>query len=245
MRPWICSSRFVRLERAHGSIAASAASTDAVTLATGLAASPESISPVNWKAIIGQAFLLVAALALGITVGHSTLAKVVLFGIVLLLGLALFATAMWTDDRFWRGIGRKIEPHLPKPAATAAEAPRSAPVGAADPTDEQLASAIDDLLDELATIDSRLTEAIDAEFYGYKFFLPASEYHKHKATISTRSGEARAVLSEVYVQADALNSKMPGPTADGIEMALVDTPDPVRLRETVSRARAILRQLRA
>lgn len=35
--------------------------------------------PVNWKVIIGQAFLLVAALALGITVGRSTPVKVVLF----------------------------------------------------------------------------------------------------------------------------------------------------------------------
>jgi hypothetical protein len=210
-----------------------------------LAPSPESISPVNWKVIIGQAFLLVAALALGITVGHSTLAKVALFGLALLLGLALLATAMWTDDRFWSGVARKIEPHLAKPVITTAEAPTSATIGAAGPTDEQLASAIDDLLDELATIDSRLAEAINAEFYGYKFFLPSSEYHKHKATISARSGEARTVLGEVYVQADALNGRMPGPTADGIEMALVDNPDPAALRETVSRAQAILRELRA
>lgn len=211
-----------------------------------LAPLPESISPVNWKVIIGQAFLLVAALALGITVGHSTLAKVALFGFAMLLGLALLVTAMWTDDRFWSGVARKIEPHLPKPVIiTTAEAPTSAPIGAAGPTDEQLASAIDDLLDELATIDSRLAEAINAEFYGYKFFLPSSEHHKHKATISARSGEARAVLGEVYVQADALNGRMPGPTADGIEMALVDNPDPAALRETVSRAQAILRDLRA
>jgi hypothetical protein len=171
--------------------------------------------------------------------------KAVLLGIALLLGLALLATAMWTDDRFWRAVARKIEPHLPKPVTTTAEGPTSAPIGAAGPTDEQLVSAIDDLLDELATIDSRLAEAIDAQFYGYKFFLPSSKYHKHKATISTRSGEARAVLSEVYVQTDALNGKMPGHTADGIEMALVDSPDPVRLREIVSRAQATLRQLRA
>lgn len=200
---------------------------------------------MNWKVIIGQAFLLVAALALGITVGHSTLVKVVLFGIALLLGLALLATAMWTDDRFWRAVARKIEPHLPKPVTAPGQAPTSASSGAAGPTDQQLASAIDDLLDELATIDSRLAEAIDAEFYGYKFFLPSSEYHKHKATISARSGEARAVLSEVYVQTDALNGKMPGSTEDGIEMALVDSPDPVRLREIVSRAQATLRHLRA
>jgi hypothetical protein len=75
--------------------------------------------------------------------------------------------------------------------------------------------------------------------------LPSNEYHKHKATISGRSGKARAILSEVYVQADALNGRMPGPTADGIEMALVDSPDPAALRETVSRAQAILRELRA
>ncbi len=89
-----------------------------------------------------------------------------------------------------------------------------------------------------------MRRAIDAEFYGYKFFLPSSAYHKHKATISARSGEARAVLSEVYVQTDALNGKMPGPTEDGIEMALVNSPDPVRLREIASRAQTTLRQLR-
>lgn len=202
------------------------------------------LGSVNWKAITSQAFLLVTALALGITVGDSTLAKVVLFGIALLLGLALVATALWSDDRFWQAVADKIEPRLPNPAMTTTEAPTSVPIGVARPTGEQLASAVDDLLDELATIDSRLAEAIDAEFYGYKFFLPSNEYHKHKATISTRSGEARAVLSEVYVQTDALNSKMPGHTADGIEMALVDGPDPVRLREIVSRVQATLRQLR-
>ncbi len=115
---------------------------------------------------------------------------------------------------------------------------------AGSPTDRELKSAIDNLLDELATIHSRLTEAIDASFYGYKFSLPSTAYVKSRDVIGLRSSDAREVLREVYVQADALNSKMPGVTADGIALEYVDSPDPSQLREAVSGAQQILRGLR-
>lgn len=111
-------------------------------------------------------------------------------------------------------------------------------------TDRELKSAIDNLLDELATIHGRLTEAIDTGFYGYKFSLPSTAYVKSRDVIGLRSSDAREVLREVYVQADALNNKMPGVTADGIALEHVGSPDPSQLREVVSRAQQILRDLR-
>lgn len=190
--------------------------------------------------------LAVLTLALGIVL-HDSTAAIVLFSITGLAIGALIIHAIVTADWFWRRIAQRVEPHLSSetvPVPLPAPAQAAAIASAAGPTDGQLAGAIDDLLDELATIHGRLTDAIDAEYYGYKFFLPSAEYTKNRNVISAWSSEARAVLSEVYVQADALNNKMPGPTADGIEMAYVDSPDPVRLREIVSRAQATLRDLR-
>jgi hypothetical protein len=161
----------------------------------------------------------------------------VLFAVAGLLFAALVTASVWNSKWFWRRVGDRVGPYL-------ATAEPLSTVSSSGPTDDEFASAIDDLLDELATIHSRLGEAIDKEYYGYKFFLPSAEYTKHRNVISARSSEARAVLSEVYVQADALNNKMPGLTADGIEMAHVDDPDPVRLREIVSRGQAMLRNLR-
>jgi hypothetical protein len=110
--------------------------------------------------------------------------------------------------------------------------------------DQELTSAIDNLLDELATIHSRLTKAIDKSHYDYNFLLPSAAYVKHREAIGLRSREAREVLSEVYIQADALNHQLPGGTSDGIDLRYIRDPDAHRLREIVSRAQAALRQLR-
>jgi hypothetical protein len=117
-----------------------------------------------------------------------------------------------------------------------------------DPAEQQavqeLTLAIDNLLDELATIHSELTRAIDKNHYDYNFRLPSAAYVKHKEAIGLRSGEARGVLSEVYVQVKALSRQLPGGTSDGIDLEYVRDPDAHRLREIVSRAQATLRQLR-
>jgi len=109
--------------------------------------------------------------------------------------------------------------------------------------DRELKSAIDNLLDEMATIHRRLTDAINASFYGYKFFLPSAAYVKDRDVIGLRSSEAREVLREVYVQADALNSETPGGTSDGIALEYVRTDAP-HLLEAVSRAQRMLLDLR-
>ncbi len=120
-------------------------------------------------------------------------------------------------------VSRQLAPHLPATAGRTV---------IAEGTNSEFASAIDDLLDEQVTIDSRLLDAINTSYYGYKFFLPSEAYHRHQAAVSARSSDAREVLGEVYVQADALNEKFPGGTSDGIEMEYVTSPDPVRLRKS-------------
>jgi hypothetical protein len=112
-----------------------------------------------------------------------------------------------------------------------------------DRDDRYLTQAIDNLLDELATIHSRLTDAIERDFYSYKFFLPSAAYHKGRDVIGQRSSEAREILRDVYVQADALNDQLPGGTSDGIALEYVRTPDASQLREAVSRAQELLRDL--
>jgi hypothetical protein len=107
------------------------------------------------------------------------------------------------------------------------------------------ASAVDNILDELSTIDSRLTEAIKEEFYAFNFFLPATAYSHHKDAISARSAEAREALSHVYVQADALSERVGRCGQEGVELSVVPEPDPTMLKEAVSRASATLRQLRS
>lgn len=110
--------------------------------------------------------------------------------------------------------------------------------------DQELTLAIDNLLDELATIHSELTRAIDKNHYDYNLRFPSAAYVKHRETIGLRSGEAREVLSEVYVQVKALNRQLPGGTSDGIDLEHVRDPDAHMLREIVARAQATLRQLR-
>lgn len=156
-----------------------------------------------------------------------------LFSIAGLLLAALVIGGVLSSSWFWRRVALKVGPYL--------GSGRSSSAGASD---EELASAIDDLQDELATIHSRLSEAIEAKFFSYKFLLPSAAYTRHKGVISARSSQAREALSEVYVQADALNTKLPGGSSDGIAMEHVRSPDAVELRETVSRAQATLSQLR-
>jgi hypothetical protein len=190
---------------------------------------------VKWKATALWVLAIALPLAIELTVKPSKALSIVLFSIVAVGFLALLTSLIWNWTWPWKRVARQVAPHLP----TASD--RSSTAGE---TDDAFASAVDDLLDELATIDSRLLDAINASYYGYKFFLPSAAYHRHKAAVSSRSSDAREVLSEVFVQADALNEKMPGGTSDGIEMEYVTSPDPVRLREIVSRAQATLRQLR-
>jgi hypothetical protein len=191
---------------------------------------------MHWKPIAIDLLLLVISLALGLGL-HGSDAEIVLFSIAGLLVAALVAGGIWNSNWFWRLVAARVGPQLVMGSSSAETAPAA--------TDEEVASAIDDLLDELATIDSRLREAIDAEFYGYKFFLPSNAYTANRKVISARSSEARKALSEVYVAADELNRKMPGQTEDGIEMAHVSSPDAVWLRETVARAQILLRNIRA
>lgn len=190
---------------------------------------------MKWKATAIWVLAIALPLAIELTFKPSKTLSIALFSIVGVALLALLAGLIWNWTWPWKHVARRLAPHLPTAAnqtATAGE------------TSEEFASAIDNLLDELATIDDRLADAINANYYGYKFSLPSTAYHNHKAAVSARSGDAREVLGEVYVQADALNRKMPGGTSDGIEMEYVTSPDPVRLREIVSRGRATLRQLR-
>ncbi|HEX6781565.1 MAG TPA: hypothetical protein VF125_05975 [Solirubrobacterales bacterium] len=191
---------------------------------------------MNLKALATELFLLVLSLALGLTLNGAT-AQIVLFSIAGMLLLVLVIGAFWNSDRFWRQVAKKVDPHVERGDPNHEAGDNS--------SDLQFAAAIDDLLDELATIHSRLTEALDAGFYGYKFFLPTAAYAANRNVISARSSEAREVLSEVYVAADALNHKMPSAAvSDGIAIEHVPTPDGARLREVVSRAQATLRQLR-
>lgn len=193
------------------------------------------LGSVKWKATTLWILAIALPLAIELTVKPSKVLSIVLFLTVGVAFVALLASLIWNWSWPWKHIARQIAPHLPTGGGSTA---------VAGETDEEFASAIDDLLDELATIDSRLTDAINANYYGYKFFLPSATYHQHKAAMSTRSSDAREVLSEVYVQADALNEKIPGGASDGIEMEHVSSPDPVKLLEIVSRAQATLRQLR-
>ncbi len=175
---------------------------------------------------------IVLPLAIELTVKPSRGLSIGLFAIVGVAAVALLTGAAWNSSWIWRHIADKLAPYLSGSAAVAAA------------NDQELAAAIDDLLDELGTIHARLTDAIDASFYSYNFVLPSAAYATNRNVIGACSKEARVVLSEVYVQADALNNKMPGAISDGIAMEHVSTPDAARLREIVSRAQATLRQLR-
>jgi hypothetical protein len=190
---------------------------------------------VKSRAIALWILAIALPLAVELTIEPSEALSIALFSIVGVACLALLVSLVWNWPWPWKQVAHKLSPYMTSAVAGTA---------AVGTSDDEFASAVDDLLDELATIDSRLLDAINANYYGYKFFLPSSAYHHHKATVSARSSDAREILSEVYVQADALNGKMPGSTADGIEMELITSPDPVRMREIISRAQATLRQLR-
>lgn len=191
---------------------------------------------MKWKAPVTELFVLVFALALEKTLKPSTTLSIVLFTIAGLAGAALLASLIWNSERLWKHAASKVGPHL----SAAGVDPAAESVATAD----GFASAVDNILDELSTIDSRLTEAIKAEFYAFNFFLPATAYHHHKDAISARSAEAREALSNVYVQADALNERVSRCGQDGVELSVIPEPDPVMLKEAVSRASATLRQLR-
>jgi hypothetical protein len=190
---------------------------------------------VKWKAVALWILAIALPLAIELTFKPSKALSIALFSIVGVAFLIFLVSLIWNWTWPWKHVARQIAPHL-LTAAVRTEGTRE--------TDDEFASAIDDLLDELATIDSRLVDAINANYYGYRFFLPSEAYHRHKAAVSARSSDARKVLSEVHVQADALNEKIPGGTSDGIEMEQITSPDPVRLVEIVSRAQATLHKLR-
>lgn len=191
---------------------------------------------MNWKATATEILLLALSLALGLTL-HGSAAQIALFAVAGLLLLALIFGAIWSSEWFWRRVATRVRPYLAADSSTTGPTPEAT-------TDEELVAAVDDLLDELATIHGRLSDAIDAGFYSYKFFLPSAAYTANRNVIGARSGQAREVLSEVYVQADALNDKMPGGDSDGIALEHVPSPDAARLREIVSRAQAAIRQIR-
>jgi hypothetical protein len=190
------------------------------------------------RAVLFNILLAVVTLVLGIVLHDSTAVAVVLFTIAGLATAALIIHAVVNSDWFWRGIARRVGPHLETGAEVISV---SALPG---PSDEAVREAVDDLLDELATIDGRLAEAIDREYYAWDFFLPSAEYAKHRSTIGARSGEVRQAISAVYVDTDALNGKMPGGDSDGIGMHFVNGPDASELRTKVEAARAALTQLR-
>lgn len=188
---------------------------------------------MRWKGPATEIFFLVLALALEKSLKPSAELSVVLFAIAGVAGIALFANMVWNSDLVWKRAARKVEPHLARSGKT------STTEGYAS----NLVLAIDDILDELGTIDGHLTEAIEQGHYPFNFFLPSSSYHQHKAVISAHSGVGREQLSDVYVQADSLNKKIPR-GSDGIEIGLVPKPDPAQLRQAVATAQATLRQLR-
>jgi hypothetical protein len=194
------------------------------------------LAGVKWKAPVAEIFVFVSALALEKTLKPSTTLSVILFAIAVIAGTALLASLIWNSEWLWSHVAGKVAPHLPA-------------VGPALATEfaamvDGFVSAVDDLLDELSTIDTRLTEAIKGEFYAFNFFLPATAYHRHKNAISARSADAREALSNVYVQADALNERVRRCGQDGVEMNVIPEPDPLMLKESVSRDSATLRQLR-
>jgi hypothetical protein len=96
--------------------------------------------------------------------------------------------------RRWRsGARRKAERHLPSERRSAGP-------------DDELNTAVDDLLDELSTITARLRAAIWREFWPYATRFPSSAYRKHKAVIGARDGSVRQLVSRVYIDAVAMNS---------------------------------------
>lgn len=80
-------------------------------------------------------------------------------------------------------------------------APRHEPA----PPSPTYRSAVDDLLDELASIRTRVAQALRDSRYGPNFILPAHQYTAHKDRLPV---EVRAALRDVYVRADHLNREI-------------------------------------
>jgi TIR domain len=66
-------------------------------------------------------------------------------------------------------------------------------------------AAVNDLLDELATLHKRVARALEAGHYPWDFELPAFAYHDHKNKVWQAAREA---LRDVYVTADDLNTQL-------------------------------------
>ena len=215
-------------------------------LLTAAACRAESLQDMGTRSVLFEVALALLAVALGIVV-RGTTAAIVLFATA---GVLLVA-AIISTDWLWRHVARRVEPHLREraapvalPAPTQQAAAEGVEVAPSRPSDTELVTSIDDVLDELATIDSRLMVAIADEYYRYDFYLPSAEYTKHRSVIGARSSEARKAIGEAYVMADELNWKMPGGTSDGIEMGLVAYPRADSLRHVVDRAMNTLRRAR-
>jgi hypothetical protein len=107
-----------------------------------------------------------------------------------------------------------------------------------DTTHPAAPGGVDDLLDELDTIQRRLAHAQSTGWYGYDFILPAHEYHEHKAAFPRHLREA---LRSVYVPTDELNRAVQTRDPDG--SAIQPSDDLESLLAAVNEAQRQLRQL--
>jgi hypothetical protein len=147
---------------------------------------------------IVEIFFVVAALAVEMTVRPSRTLSIILFAIAGLAVLALALGVLWSSEHLWGVIAKKLTPFMPGDADPGS--------GSSVSPDRVLASAVDDLLDELNTIDGHLGAALATGLYSQGFYLPADIYHQHKGVISERDSHARSALGAVYVDADQLNN---------------------------------------
>lgn len=101
---------------------------------------------MKWKAVALWILAIALPLAIELTFKPSKALSIALFSIVGVAFLVLLVSLIWNWTWPWKHVARQIAPHL-LTAAVRTKGTRE--------TDDEFASAIDDLLDELATIDSR------------------------------------------------------------------------------------------
>jgi hypothetical protein len=189
---------------------------------------------MKWRSTVLWILAIALPLAVELTVKPSEALSIVLFSVVGAALVALLASLIWNWSWPWKHVARQITPYMP----TSKE-----PFVVPNATNSEVAPAIDDLLDELATMVSRLTDAINIEYYPSGFFLPSNAYHARKELISGLSGDVRRELGQIYVQADTLNTKL-SPYREGAEMVEITNPDPQDLVTRTLRVQETLRELR-
>jgi hypothetical protein len=162
---------------------------------------------------LGTAFVVVVSIVLPLTVKPSApvLAVGWLLAAMFLVGFLL--TWPPVDRRVWTYVAERVAEHQPPAgddtAASEAEARRRA-------RHEEFAASAHQVLDELATIRMRVSEAKQNGSFAWNFELPGSAWPGNRDVIAAMTPTVtRSAVADVYVRADHLNRRARDEQGDG------------------------------